>query len=165
MVPPDSYRDTYSVLLRKFLGVGLVLPTRLSLSLAGNSMPFGYLTNYHIGLLQPPANPACAGKTGFRLFRFRSPLLTKSRLIYFPRPTWMFRFGRFPHSWLYSNKLEFLPQSLPQNGRGFPIRTPSDQSFLGSSPATIAALYVLLRRMQPRHSLSALKNMASKAML
>ena len=32
----------------------------------------------------------------FSLFRFRSPLLTESRLISFPRPTEMFQFRRFP---------------------------------------------------------------------
>ena len=35
-------------------------------------------------------------KAGFRLLRFRSPLLTKSQLFSFPLVTWMFRFTRFP---------------------------------------------------------------------
>lgn len=37
----------------------------------------------------------------------------------------------------------------------FSIRTPPDQSFLSSSPTTIAASHVLLRSVVPRHPLSA----------
>ena len=33
----------------------------------------------------------------FGLLPFHSPLLRESRLIFFPRPTKMFQFGRFPH--------------------------------------------------------------------
>jgi hypothetical protein len=46
--------------------------------------------------LQPPA---CAE---FRLFRFRSPLLTESLLISFPHPTEMFQFGWYP-AYCYDN--------------------------------------------------------------
>ena len=35
-------------------------------------------------------------RVGFRLFRFRSPLLTESRLISFPRGNEMFQFPRLP---------------------------------------------------------------------
>lgn len=45
---------------------------------------------------------------------------------------------------------------------GFPIRTSSDQSSVGSSPRLIAASYVLLRLLVPRHSPCALKNLANK---
>jgi hypothetical protein len=44
--------------------------------------------------LRGPTTPA--GRTGwFRLFRFRSPLLTESRLISFPAGTEMFQFPAF----------------------------------------------------------------------
>src|ERR1700742_422081 len=45
---------------------------------------------------------------------------------------------------------------------GFPIRTPSDHSSVGSSPRLIAASYVLLRLLVPRHPPCALTNLATK---
>src|SRR6266550_3440988 len=45
---------------------------------------------------------------------------------------------------------------------GFPIRTPSDHSSVGSSPRLIAASHVLLRLLVPRHPPCALNNLATK---
>ena len=45
--------------------------------------------------------------------------------------------------------------------RGFPIRTPSDQNSLISSPRLIADCYVLLRLQMPRHPPFALKDLKS----
>ena len=45
--------------------------------------------------------------------------------------------------------------------RGFPIRTPSDQSVLIHSPRLIADCYVLLRLQMPRHPPFALRNLKS----
>src|SRR6201999_129328 len=45
---------------------------------------------------------------------------------------------------------------------GFPIRTPSDHSSVGSSPRLIAASYVLHRLLVPRHPPCALSNLATK---
>ena len=45
--------------------------------------------------------------------------------------------------------------------RGFPIRTPSDQNLLISSPRLIADCYVLLRLQMPRHPPFALKDLKS----
>ena len=76
----------------------------------------------------------------FGLFPFRSPLLRESLLLSIPRGTEMFQFPRFP-----------LPALCVQTGvtpfqvPGFPIRTSTDQRFLGSSPWLIAAGYVLHR--------------------
>jgi hypothetical protein len=76
----------------------------------------------------------------FRLFPFRSPLLRESLLLSIPRGTEMFQFPRFP-----------LPALCVQTGvtpfqvPGFPIRTSTDRSSLGSSPWLIAAGYVLHR--------------------
>ena len=76
----------------------------------------------------------------FGLFPFRSPLLRESLLLSFPRGTEMFQFPRFP-----------LPALCVQTGvtpfqvPGFPIRTSTDQRFLGSSPWLIAARHVLHR--------------------
>lgn len=48
--------------------------------------------------------------------------------------------------------------------RGFPIRTPSDQNSLISSPRLIADCYVLLRLQMPRHPPFALKDLKSHEM-
>jgi hypothetical protein len=45
---------------------------------------------------------------------------------------------------------------------GFPIRKSSDHSSVGSSPRLIAASYVLLRLLVPRHPPCALTNLATK---
>ena len=45
--------------------------------------------------------------------------------------------------------------------RGFPIRRPSDQNLLISSPRLIADCYVLLRLQMPRHPPFALKDLKS----
>ena len=46
--------------------------------------------------------------------------------------------------------------------RGSPIRTPSDQRSVGSSPRLIAASHVLHRLLMPRHPPCALNNLATK---
>ena len=55
-----------------------------------------------------------------RLLRFRSPLLSESRLMSFPRATEMFQFTRFA-----SHTYEFSMRYLSV---GFPIRKSPDQS-------------------------------------
>ena len=50
--------------------------------------------------------------------------------------------------------------ALPQ--LGFPIRTSPDHSSVGSSPRLIAASYVLLRLLMPRHPPCALNNLTTK---
>src|SRR5574343_258343 len=56
-----------------------------------------------------------------RLFRFRSPLLSESRLMSFPRATEMFQFTRFAlHAYVFSMQ---YPKRV-----GFPIRKSPDQS-------------------------------------
>ena len=55
-----------------------------------------------------------------RLFRFRSPLLSESRLMSVPRATEMFQFTRFAsHTYVFS--MRYLSV-------GFPIRKSPDQS-------------------------------------
>ena len=73
-----------------------------------------------------------------RLVRFRSPLLSESRLMSFPRATEMFQFTRF------------APRTLCIQVRvplrvGFPIRTSPDQSLLADSPGLFAGCHVLHR--------------------
>ena len=78
-----------------------------------------------------------------RLFRFRSPLLSESRLMSFPRATEMFQFTRFAsHAYVFS--MRYLSV-------GFPIRKSPDQSLFASSPKLIAGYHVLRRLSSPRH--------------
>jgi hypothetical protein len=70
-----------------------------------------------------PAFPSCSDKPNAktcRLLRFRSPLLSESRLMSFPRATEMFQFTRFAsHTYVFS--MRYLSV-------GFPIRKSPDQS-------------------------------------
>lgn len=78
-----------------------------------------------------------------RLFQFRSPLLSESRLMSFPRATEMFQFTRFAsHTYVFS--MRYLSV-------GFPIRKSPDQSSFASSPKLIAGYHVLRRLSSPRH--------------
>jgi hypothetical protein len=95
----------------------------------------------------------------FGLFRFRSPLLTESRLFSLPVGTEMFHFPTFPLPALYIQA--GVTGSSCNAQRGFPIRKSSDQSSIISSPRLIADLYVLLRLQMPRHPPSALRNLIS----
>ena len=73
-----------------------------------------------------------------RLFRFRSPLLSESRLMSFPRATEMFQFTRFAsHDYVFIMR---YPKRV-----GFPIRKSPDQSLFASSPKLIAGYHVLRR--------------------
>ena len=70
-----------------------------------------------------PAFPDCSDKPmakTCRLFRFRSPLLSESRLMSVPRATEMFQFARFAsHTYVFN--VRYLSV-------GFPIRKSPDQS-------------------------------------
>ena len=87
-----------------------------------------------------PTFPGCSDKLTAktcRLFRFRSPLLSESRLMSFPRATEMFQFTRFAsHSYVFT--VRYLSV-------GFPIRKSPDQSLFASSPKLIAGYHVLHR--------------------
>ena len=93
-----------------------------------------------------PAFPDCSAKSPAitcRLFRFRSPLLSESRLMSFPRATEMFQFTRFA-SCSYVFTAGYLTV-------GFPIRKSPDQSLFASSPKLIAGYHVFRRLSLPRH--------------
>ena len=93
----------------------------------------------------------------FGLFRFRSPLLSESRLFSLPVGTEMFHFPTFPLPALYIQA--GVTGSYCYAQRGFPIRKSSDQSLFIDSPRLIADYYVLLRLYMPRHSPFALRNL------
>ena len=87
----------------------------------------------------------------FSLFRFRSPLLTESRLISLPRPTQMFQFRRFPpHTYGFS--VQYRSMSFGE----FPHSEIPGSMDICSSPRLIAAYHVFLRLPVPRHSPCAL---------
>ena len=72
-----------------------------------------------------------------RLLRVRSPLLSESRLMSFPRATEMFQFTRFAPR-IYGFDARYLSV-------GFPIRKSPDHSQLAGSPKLIAGYHVLHR--------------------
>ena len=92
--------------------------------------------------------------TRFRLFRFRSPLLTESQLFSSPVGTEMFHFPTFPPHTLYI-QMRVTTHNMP---RGSPIRTPSDHSSFTNSPRLIAGYRVLHRLLMPRHPPCALEH-------
>ena len=104
--------------------------------------------SFHIQGYHPlwPAFPCRFAKSRAitsRLLRFRSPLLSESRLMSFPRATEMFQFTRFAsHTYVFS--VRYLSV-------GFPIRKSPDQSLFASSPKLIAGYHVLRRLSSPRH--------------
>lgn len=97
-------------------------------------------------------------RTRFSLFRFRSPLLTESRLLSLPVGTEMFHFPTFPLPALY---IQAGVTGSARRPAGFPIRKSSDQGVLIHSPRLIADCYVLLRLQMPRHPPFALKDLKS----
>src|SRR3569832_355896 len=98
--------------------------------------------SFHVRGYHPlwPTFPGCFVKfcaITSRLIRFRSPLLSESRLMSFPRATEMFQFTRFA-SLAYVFSQRYLSV-------GFPIRNSPDQCLFASSPKLIAGYHVLRR--------------------
>ena len=114
--------------------------TWLSHSLAGLSRPLrlanGLVTLLVAGPTTPsPARSACSSSllrrtpcsAGFRLFRFRSPLLSESRLLSFPPGTEMVHFPGFA-----SAAYGFSDRFPRFTREGFPIRRSPDLGLLAS---------------------------------
>ena len=65
--------------------------------------PGFYIRGYHPLWPDFPFRSANPNAKSYRLFRFRSPLLSESRLMSFPRATEMFQFTRFAsHAYVFS---------------------------------------------------------------
>ena len=78
-------------------------------------------------------------------------------MLSFPQGTEMFQFPWFPLPALC------VQTGVPQHAAvGFPIRTSTDQSLVGSSPWLIAATHVLHRLQAPRHPPLALCSLENK---
>ena len=102
-----------------------------------------HVRGYHPLWLTFPGHSVNSRAITNRLLRFRSPLLSESRLMSFPRATEMFQFTRFAsHSYVFT--MRYLSV-------GFPIRKSPDQSSFASSPKLIAGYHVLRRLSLPRH--------------
>ena len=94
--------------------------------------------------------------TRFGLLRFRSPLLTESRLFSLPVGTEMFHFPTFPPTALC---VQAEVAGHDSGIRGFPIRRSMDHSSFTSSPWLIAGYNVLHRLLVPRHPPIALSSL------
>ena len=106
------------------------------------------LTHRISSALQP------CNKLQFSLFRFRSPLLTESHMIYFPSVTKMFQFTPCPTS-RYIILANYFYNWSPIKGRLLHSET-TGSKVNGTSPTNIAAVCVLPRSKSPRHPLLAL---------
>src|ERR1700676_24866 len=93
----------------------------------------------------------------FRLFRFRSPLLSESRFLSFPPGTEMVHFPGFARArlWIHRAVRGFCP-------RGFPHSEISGSKPACGSPKLIAACHVLHRLLLPRHPPCALSSLTTK---
>jgi hypothetical protein len=107
-------------------------------------------------LLTRSYNPAMQAQR-FGLFRFRSPLLSESRLIYFPPGTEMVHFPGFARTRLW------IQRAVSRVHRdGFPHSdTPGSKPACGS-PGLFAACHVLHRQLAPRHPPYALSSLTIK---
>ena len=94
---------------------------------------------------------------GFRLLRFRSPLLSESRLLSFPPGTEMVHFPGFaPPSYGFRRRCSEFTRN------GFPHSEISGSQAACASPKLIAACHVLHRLLAPRHPPYALSSLTIK---
>jgi hypothetical protein len=94
---------------------------------------------------------------GFGLFRFRSPLLSESRLIYFPPGTEMVHFPGLARTRLWIQRAVHEVHSC-----GFPHSDISGSKPACGSPKLFAACHVLHRLLAPRHPPYALSSLTIK---
>ena len=102
-----------------------------------------------------PASPE--GETGLGYFRFRSPLLSESRLISFPPGTEMVHFPGFARVrlWIHRTVQRVYLWGFPHS------EIPGSKPACGS-PRLIAACHVLHRHLPPRHPPCALSSLTIK---
>ena len=99
-------------------------------------------------------HPTAITRTRFRLFHFRSPLLTE----------YLFQLVLrcFTSQRSHPRTMNSHAGDQTQLWPGSPIRTSSDQHSLANSPRHIAGCNVLLRPFIPRHPPNALKHLQNK---
>ena len=99
-------------------------------------------------------HPTAITRTRFRLFHFRSPLLTEYLFLLVLRC--------FTSQRSHPRTMNSHAGDQTQLWPGSPIRTSSDQHSLANSPRHIAGCNVLLRPFIPRHPPNALKHLQNK---
>ena len=109
-----------------------------------------------ITLLTRSYNPPVQARR-FGLFRFRSPLLSESRLIYFPPGTEMVHFPGLARTRLWIQRAVHEVHSC-----GFPHSDIPGSKPACGSPRLFAACHVLLRLLAPRHPPYALSSLTIK---
>ena len=150
MVPPDSHQVSRGRCYSGYRRNWNHRVTGLSPSMARLSRRFVRLSSSLCG----PTTPEPPKWSRFGLIRFRSPLLTESRLISVPVGTEMCHFPTFAE--LPPMDSEAADSGYPEPG--FPIRGSSDQ-LVCSSPRLIAAYHALHRLSAPRHPPYTLSNL------
>ena len=113
--------------------------------------PHGYFDRPRRYAVPRPRRHRCLR---FRLFRFRSPLLSESRLIYFPGGTEMCHFPPFARL----PPMDSEGVNLDFSRLGCPIRV-SPVTLVCSYPELIAAYHALHRLSAPRHPPYTLSNL------
>ena len=128
----------------------------VAITLSGPAFQPIHLTVGLVTLLMRSCNPAVQAPR-FGLFRFRSPLLSESRLISFPPGTEMVHFPGFARTrlWIQRAVSEFCSEGLPHS------EIPGSKPACGS-PRLIAACHVLRRLLAPRHPPHALSSLTIK---
>ena len=131
----------------------------VAITLCGPAFQRVHLASGLVTLLTRSCNPAVQARR-FRLFRFRSPLLSESLLIYFPPGTEMVHFPGLARTRLC------IQRAVSRVHRdGFPhSEIPGSKPACGS-PGLIAASHVLLRLLAPRHPPYALSSLTIKLTL
>ena len=115
-----------------------------------------HLASGLVTLLTRSCNPAVQARR-FRLFRFRSPLLSESLLISFPPGTEMVHFPGLARTrlWIQRAVCRFYRHGFPHS------EIPGSKPACGS-PRLIAASHVLHRLLAPRHPPYALSSLTIK---
>jgi hypothetical protein len=128
----------------------------VAITLCGPAFQQVHLASGLVTLLTRSCNPAVQARR-FRLFRFRSPLLSESLLIYFPPGTEMVHFPGLARTRLYIQRAvcRFYRHGFPHS------EIPGSKPACGS-PRLIAASHVLLRLLAPRHPPYALSSLTIK---
>ena len=128
----------------------------MAFTLCGPAFQQVHLASGLVTLLTRSYNPVPqAGRFG--LFRFRSPLLSESRLIYFPPGTEMVHFPGLARTrlWIQRAVVRFYRTGFPHS------EIPGSKPACGS-PGLIAACHVLHRLLAPRHPPHALSSLTIK---
>jgi hypothetical protein len=128
----------------------------VAFTLSGPAFQQVHLTVGLITLLTRSYNPSVQARW-FGLFRFRSPLLSESRLIYFPPGTEMVHFPGLARTRLW------IQRAVPRvHQGGFPHSDIPGSKPACGSPRLFAACHVLRRQFAPRHPPHALSSLTIK---